>query len=345
MLFDEYSRRARSVIFLARTGAGQRGAGAIEIGDLLMALLSEDQGQTRNRIFGPSATSSPTAGVGPWPHAPVLASELAKGLQDAVESLLSRSRPAPKSQEMPVSPAVHRVLETACDLRVELGEDRVQPVHLLAAAVEDGSDACAELFRRAGVTRRSVLHADKEARTPLGGEGPLAGDLTADGLRRFCSQRALDVLFLARVKATTRGSKEVEVEDALASLLIEDQGDLERVVFESPAVGIARDGPPVPRPSHQAFLPPDLARRLLARVEALSARSKPLATHLRFSADVKRCVAVAEGMRSQLGQSTIEPLHLLAAILTLRPTPSAEILREAGIDRERILKAIQEELT
>src|SRR5215471_17726163 len=43
-MFDNFSPRARQVVFIARFKAGERGATAIEVDDFIGALVLEDQG-------------------------------------------------------------------------------------------------------------------------------------------------------------------------------------------------------------------------------------------------------------------------------------------------------------
>jgi hypothetical protein len=56
-MFHLYSERARRVIFLARAGAGARGAELIERDDLLVALLVEDQNKTSDTLSPTLPTS------------------------------------------------------------------------------------------------------------------------------------------------------------------------------------------------------------------------------------------------------------------------------------------------
>ena len=51
-MLENFSIRARHVIFGTRTKAGRRGAEALDVGDLLFAIVLEDQDMTRELIGG-----------------------------------------------------------------------------------------------------------------------------------------------------------------------------------------------------------------------------------------------------------------------------------------------------
>ena len=50
-MFQDYSKRALQIVFEARFKAGQRGSDAVDVGDLLFALLREDQDRFRELIL------------------------------------------------------------------------------------------------------------------------------------------------------------------------------------------------------------------------------------------------------------------------------------------------------
>jgi len=49
---EHFSDRSKMVIFLTRKDAGKRGANALDSGDLLEAIINEDQGELAKRFMG-----------------------------------------------------------------------------------------------------------------------------------------------------------------------------------------------------------------------------------------------------------------------------------------------------
>ena len=98
-MFDLYSKRAKRVIFLARLEAGTRGAQAIELDDLLLALIGEDQNKIPDALE-PLGRTGPVVG---WdPHEPFLSSDAATSLLETTRQALPRSKPVVNSMEMSV---------------------------------------------------------------------------------------------------------------------------------------------------------------------------------------------------------------------------------------------------
>ncbi|HEV2416297.1 MAG TPA: Clp protease N-terminal domain-containing protein [Terriglobia bacterium] len=139
-----------------------------------------------------------------------------------------------------------------------------------------------------------------------------------------------------------RGSGSIEVEDLLVAWLIEDQGDFLDALSETPG-GIGIDITQVDLRPHAPALAPSVANDLIARIEALCSRSEPLPPDaaIPMSKAVKRIFAVADLLREALQQREVEPLHLLAAILEEISDEAVQIVLEAGITREKVLKAIR----
>jgi hypothetical protein len=85
-MFQQFSERAKQVIFLARVGAGRRGAEMIEVNDLLAALLLEDQNKT-SEALGESETGEAGKIIGVRVHQPFLPADLATGLFEELQAL------------------------------------------------------------------------------------------------------------------------------------------------------------------------------------------------------------------------------------------------------------------
>lgn len=343
-MLEDYSLRVHRALFLARLKAGQRGADAIELGDLLVALLIEDQGGFHKALADFHGRRNSTAQADPWPHQPFLPSELANGLLAQVEALCTRSQPVPAASDMPLSEAVKRVFTASASLRDELKQTKVEPLHLLAAVANDQSSRGAEVLRQAGITREKIINAMQQEEAAASSKDRAATFEAAGAAAAppVYSKRALAVSFLARLKARLRGAGTIETEDLLVALLIEDQGRFMEALSSVPGVGI--DVAHVPGP-HRPFLPPGLANDLVAQVETLCSHSQPLppATDIPMSEGVKRAFNVAGLLREALQQDAIQPLHLLAAVLGAEPGTAAQVFWDAGVTRESVLQAARGE--
>ncbi|HUI41657.1 MAG TPA: Clp protease N-terminal domain-containing protein [Terriglobia bacterium] len=157
------------------------------------------------------------------------------------------------------------------------------------------------------------------------------------------TMRARQVVMAARLKAGQRGAGAIETDDLLAALVIEDQGDFPKMMFElrgHPISAIRVD----PQ-SHSPFLDPALASSLLARIEALLPRSQPVPTaqDMPLSEGVKHAFEAAAALKDELKQTRVGPLHLLAAAVGDEISQGARIFREAGITPGSVLQGIREE--
>lgn len=196
------STRSDQVMFLAALRARQRGVRIIETGDLLTALVVEDQGGYANAVSvippAPRVNHRHQSrksysisyllsfggllkrrGPAPGPKEPFLPPGTADIILARLAGCLPRGQPLSWEANVGGSGGADRVYRAAyamaCGSRRELTEpwrmllaamcDRllnrkqVRPLHLLAAALEDESDPCVQIFLGAGITREKVLEA------------------------------------------------------------------------------------------------------------------------------------------------------------------------------------------
>jgi hypothetical protein len=157
-MFENFSTRALQVVFTARVTAGERGADALDVGDLVTALLLEDQNRIRSFLAGALGAEGGEDSMQLFePHAEFFSAESASDLLVGVEGLLSHSSPIPTSADMPVSPNLSRVFELTEQLRNNLHHKQVHPLHFLAAILDDNTSEFGNLFGRAGITQETVL--------------------------------------------------------------------------------------------------------------------------------------------------------------------------------------------
>ena len=175
-MFEDFSERARRIVFLSRKMAGRRGASAIGVEDLIEALIVEDQGDFlkvfwEDEVFQEDASRA----VPPMPqYRAFLSAETAAEIQRRLETLLPKANPLPDSVDMPVSEALKELFATATKLGEELrGEParpsriqvgHVEPLYLLAAALSAETSATAEVLKQAGITKEAVIAAIKSGK-------------------------------------------------------------------------------------------------------------------------------------------------------------------------------------
>jgi ATP-dependent Clp protease ATP-binding subunit ClpC len=156
------------------------------------------------------------------------------------------------------------------------------------------------------------------------------------------SERARQVIFVARLKAGQRGAAVIDVDDILVALIIEDQkmgkGLWELLGHPGPLHGF-------PFKAQPPFFSAEVASDLLRRIEEVLSRSQAIAisAELPISPGVEQMFSGAIGFRDRFQHSHVEPLHLLAAALADESSQGARILQQAGITQENVLEAIRGE--
>ena len=90
-MIDNFSARAKQLVFAARFKAGERGAAVVDTDDLLVGLVLEDQGLLLKSLF-PDVEENAFVGKG-QPHVPFFSHKLAEDLLTKLEKSLPRSHP------------------------------------------------------------------------------------------------------------------------------------------------------------------------------------------------------------------------------------------------------------
>jgi hypothetical protein len=150
------------------------------------------------------------------------------------------------------------------------------------------------------------------------------------------SERARQVIFLARLEAGARGAEMIDVGDLLTAIIIEDHGKFR----DTSAEFLGSSGTLAGQKSHPAFLPSENAAHLLETLHQ-TPRSQAIATStdMQISPALSETLAAASDLKETL-QKELTPLHLLAAVLR-QSTEGAPLLREIGITEDQIIEAIR----
>ena len=113
ILFGQFSERPKMVIFVTRMDAGSRGATALEPGDLLEAIINEDQGELAKRFVGAVTRSGPIREPQPFFSTDVASKALLR-----LRTILPQHEPVAVSVDMPMSPSLQHILNAATTLAV-----------------------------------------------------------------------------------------------------------------------------------------------------------------------------------------------------------------------------------
>jgi hypothetical protein len=165
-MFQDFSERARRIVFFSRILAGRGGAPSIEVEHLIEALILEDQAEYP-KMFSLETTVAAAA----VPHRAFFTAQVAAEIRRGLEPLMpSKAKPLPTSVDMPLSDAAQRLLMAAKELSEDLHGpatpsriqvQHVEPLHLVAAVLSENTSATAGILKQAGVASETVIAAIK----------------------------------------------------------------------------------------------------------------------------------------------------------------------------------------
>ena len=161
------------------------------------------------------------------------------------------------------------------------------------------------------------------------------------------SDRARVLIFMSAWSARNRGASYIEPGDLLHALIRQDRGEftaLSAEVFPGAPARLEK-----PAGGHRRFFEDDLARNLLRELhedaEPLNAetrrgkRESVPHVDIPISNSLKHVLGLVA--KTHLNDSvTIEPIHLLAAITEDRDSRLAQLLRDHGVTRQEVAKAL-----
>jgi len=159
MAFEGYSERARHVIFVARHIAGRYGSGTLDLNHVLVALIYEDQGDVWKPLSDVPELQGLSKRFPPQPDRSFFRSNVASRVLHKLEGALPRGKPLPSTTDIPMSSDLKATLGTAAGLRERFGQEQVEPLHILAAALANESNQGVAILRQAGITPEKVLDA------------------------------------------------------------------------------------------------------------------------------------------------------------------------------------------
>jgi ATP-dependent Clp protease ATP-binding subunit ClpA len=156
-MLDNFSKRARQIIFAARFKAGERGANIIDIDDFLVGLILEDQGMLEKTIFSRIFEGQGVSVNQAQFHVPFFSSKVAEDLLANLKKNLPWSRPVALTTEVPLSPSLERVFDSAKAAQTRFQHSQMEPLHLLAAILTEEASQSVKLLQDSGITQEKVL--------------------------------------------------------------------------------------------------------------------------------------------------------------------------------------------
>ena len=156
-----------------------------------------------------------------------------------------------------------------------------------------------------------------------------------------CSIRAMQVVLAARYKAGQRGANRIELGDLLLGIVLEDNGMMGHLL--SNMLGEQKPASAFPLPSHVPIFPAEAVGELLTRIENLLPQSEPIAhtIELPMSPEIEHVFDGATDVQNMFHHKQIQPLHILAAVLTKESGRHVNLLQEVGITEELVLERLR----
>lgn len=161
------------------------------------------------------------------------------------------------------------------------------------------------------------------------------------------SDRARCLIFMALWSAGRRGGSYIEPEDLLHALIREDRGEFPAISAEVfPGAGAPNENSAA---SRRSFFSGNVATNLLRELheetdplnaEARGERREPVPhVDMPISHSLKKVLALV-AKAHQDNTKIIEPLDLLAGIVENRDSTLAQLLRDHGVTRQKVVKAL-----
>jgi hypothetical protein len=150
------------------------------------------------------------------------------------------------------------------------------------------------------------------------------------------SERSCRVIFLTRLAAGRRGAAALDYEHLLEGVLRED--DQRRL---PPPFNDAQMAPL--RKPHRAFFADDIASELLSELNSVSASGAapiPDTVDMELTKALANTLSEAVAFAADSQHKAVEPLHILAAVLTTDSPVSGQLQRH-GVSRDVVLAAIE----
>jgi len=169
---ENLSRRAWFVVLKSLLAARRQGHDSIEANDLVTGIIVEDQDPHSLELDEQHPSVKRAREMNPQPKGvlfplecwiarePFLPNEIAVSVLQGLKAELIGLDDAPGKNGLPPSIEVDRILDTAEQLRNEFHHSKIEPLHILAAALCEPCEA-SRILKEAGITEDRVRGALK----------------------------------------------------------------------------------------------------------------------------------------------------------------------------------------
>lgn len=163
---------------------------------------------------------------------------------------------------------------------------------------------------------------------------------TAKMLEHY-STRAKQILLFARIQAGKDGAHEVRLQHLIEAIIIQDQGLAEITKLLGYAPTTLQVTGHTLELTEKPFFAAGLATVLLSELDSLYPHSSPVESSfdMPVSNEVARALQLAQQRAKDAGRQTIEPLDILAAALSNQNNKAAQVLIQAGVTEDNVIKA------
>ena len=156
-IFNDYSQRAKRVMVISRLKAALRSSSYVDVIDLVSAILVEDQGdKLATPLLGipldDNYYTSIESVASRRLHQPLLSLEGAAEALTKLEEGIIAAKPTATVGDAPLSRALEEILNAARTVAMESSKERVTPLILLAAVLNQPHGREAVILRDVGIT-------------------------------------------------------------------------------------------------------------------------------------------------------------------------------------------------
>jgi len=152
------------VCYKAFLAADSQGHGSIEADDLVTGIIAEDHDPHSLELNEQHSAVKEVRGKSPQPKGVLFSPQcriprepfLPAELGTSVSQEIARPDHDPRTNELPISVQVDHILDVAERLRTEFHHGKIEPLHILAAALREPCEG-SRLLKEAGITEDRVM--------------------------------------------------------------------------------------------------------------------------------------------------------------------------------------------
>jgi hypothetical protein len=150
------SPRSLRVLFFARQQAGDLGAHQIDVSHIILGVLIEDQGGVVPKPIEQAEGTLVGRNTRRMDVKPFFSPEETPALLRQLEALSPHFQSLPRSLDMPLSGKASHILGVAQEVAKRCHSQTIEPLHILAAAMEGEPNPPALVLANAGITKARI---------------------------------------------------------------------------------------------------------------------------------------------------------------------------------------------